>query len=84
MYIIHHQPFVLQNVLGPIVAIIYVWCAGNNLLFAPVLLVNTIVIMVCCTLLSLVMKPLFNTITVLCGKLPRVEKWFKEYAAILD
>ena len=85
MYIIHHQPFVLQNLIGLIVGVIYVWHAGNKLLFVSALLVNTIFIMVCCTILSLMMKPMFNIITnFICGKLPHIEEWFKEYAATLD
>lgn len=61
VYLIHHQPFLMQYVIQPIVSKVESFCNGDMSLFVG-LVMTTAIVMVCCVTIDLMIKPIFATI----------------------
>ncbi len=61
VYLIHHQPFLMQYVIQPIVSKVEIFYNGDIWLFMG-LVMTTAIVMVCCVTIDLMIKPIFATI----------------------
>ena len=59
VYLIHHQPFLMQYVIQPIVSKVESFCNGDISLFVG-LVMTTSIIMVCCVTIDFMIKPIFS------------------------
>lgn len=57
VYLIHHQPFLMQYVIQPIVSNVEGYCNGDVSLFVGLIIITSI-ILICCVIVDLTIKPI--------------------------